>query len=149
MGGSGGKRQRERQKASTVGGKFNSIGSAEEQRANKELVVKLMGEVGSDGERMVSSNDRLFLQDVRIKMNQMGNSAAFGWRQVEAMVRIHAEVMGKRKGQEEKANGKQHGTGSQGASAEVDRVGEAGSGEEARGIKRGNGPLDTPPAGGV
>lgn len=98
MGGCGGKKKRQRAKeAATLGGKFDSIGQREEQQANLKLVTRLMGEIGPDGEKKVSSNDRLFLQDVRIKLNQSGSAAMFGWRQVEAMVRIHAEVVGARK----------------------------------------------------
>jgi hypothetical protein len=92
MGGCGGKKQRERLKATaTLGGKFNSIGSREEQQSNLALIVKLLGEIGSDG--VVSSNDRLFLDDVRIKLRQMGQNASFGWRQVEKMVAVHKAVV--------------------------------------------------------
>ena len=112
MGGCGGKKAREKRKAgtSTLGGKFNSIGQAEEQKANHRLVVEKLGEVLSLI-KYVSSNDRLFLQDVRIKLNSFGSAATFGWRQVEAMVRIHAECLAK-----EREHGKRDGTGSTGTS---------------------------------
>lgn len=107
MGGCGGKKARERRKAgtSTLGGKFDSIGQAEEQKANHALVVRLLGDI-LPLIYYVSSNDRLFLQDVRIKLNTFGPAATFGWRQVEAMVRVHAECLQK---EEEKANGKHNG----------------------------------------
>jgi hypothetical protein len=96
MGGCGGKKAREKRKAgtSTVGGKFDSIGQVEEQQANHALVVRLLAEI-IPLVHHASSNDRLFLQDVRIKLNQQGSNAQFGWRQVEAMVRVHAEVLDK------------------------------------------------------
>ena len=96
MGGSAGNKARERRKAgtSTLGGKFSSIGTGEEQKANHRLVVEKMTEV-LPMIRHVSSDDLLFLQDVKIKLNSHGSAASFGWRQVEAMVRIHTEVKDK------------------------------------------------------
>jgi hypothetical protein len=98
MGGCGGKKQREKAKAAatgTIDGNFNSIGNAQQQQNNLALVTKLMGEIGPDGSSLpcVDSNDRLFLNDCRIKMNQGGSTSVFGWRQVAGMVRIHKAVM--------------------------------------------------------
>ena len=109
MGGCGGKKTREKRKAgtSTLGGKFSSIGSSEEQKANHRIIVEKLAEV-IPLIRHVSSDDRLFLQDCKIKLNSYGSAASFGWRQVEAMVRIHTAV--KLKEAEENENGKRHGT---------------------------------------
>ena len=92
MGGCGGKKRREKAKAGTLDNNFNSIGTAQDQMQNLELVTRLMGEIGMDGERMVDSNSKLFLQDCRIKLNQKGTGAMFGWRQVEKMVALHKQV---------------------------------------------------------
>ena len=121
MGGSAGKKARLRRKAgtSTVGGKFNSIGNQTEQQANHALVVRLLGEV-LPMLQYVSSNDRLFLQDVRIKLNVHGSAAQFGWRQVEAMVRVHAECLEADK-ERVNAKGKRDGTSGQGAGPAVGR----------------------------
>lgn len=96
MGGCGGKKQREKAKgkiAATIGGQYSSTGNLTDQQNNLALVTKLMGEIGQDGEKYAHPEDRIFLQDTRIKMNQFGSGATFGWRQVEAMVRVHKEVM--------------------------------------------------------
>jgi hypothetical protein len=95
MGGCGGKKQRLKAKTATIDGNFNSIGNVSEQKQNLALVTKLMGQIGSDGVHLpcVSDNDRLFLNDCRIKMNQSGSNAVFGWRQVEAIVRVHKAVI--------------------------------------------------------
>jgi len=102
MGGCGGKKQRERAKAAaaTMDGKFNSVGDMSQQKDNLALVTKLLGEIGRDGMVLpcVSSNDRLFLADCRIKLNQQGARAVYGWRQVESMVRIHKAVVAYREG---------------------------------------------------
>lgn len=96
MGGAGGKKARHKARESettTLGGKFLSVGSREEQASNLALVVKLMGEIGIDGERHVrDQNDLNFLSDCRIKLNQGGGYTTFGWRQVEVIVRIHKMV---------------------------------------------------------
>jgi hypothetical protein len=92
--------------ATTIGGKFQSTGKAEEQRENRALVIRLMGEIGADGKATVAKNDQLFLEDCMVKLNRYSGSSAglavFGWRQVEKMVALHAEVMAAR----EVANGK-------------------------------------------
>jgi hypothetical protein len=77
-------------------GKFDSIGDKSQQAENLSLVVRLLGEIGQDGKEMVPPIERIFLTDCLIKINQMGGSAAFGWRQVEEVVRIHAEVQYRR-----------------------------------------------------
>ena len=104
MGGSAGKKARLKRKTgtSTLDGKFNSIGGKEEQQANHALMVGKLGEV-IPLLRFVTSDDRLFLQDVRIKLNQSGSNAVFGWRQIEAMVRIHTYA--KAKEEDDKRNG--------------------------------------------
>lgn len=100
MGGSGGKRARVKARegeTTTLGGKFLSTGSREEQDANRILVLRLMAEIGSDGAKLiVEPNDKLFLTDCRIKLNSGKDHVVFGWRQVAAMVRIHKHVQGKR-----------------------------------------------------
>ena len=97
MGGCGGKKQREKRKAGTgPGGQFDSIGQKEQQQQNLALCTRLLGEIGSDGERLADSNDKLFLQDCRIKLNQFGANAMFGWRQVESMVRVHGYIQERR-----------------------------------------------------
>jgi hypothetical protein len=75
------------------GGKFDSIGNKSQQQENLALAVRLLGEIGADGKEMVPTNERLFLIDCMIKINQEGTRATFGWKQVEELVRIHAEVM--------------------------------------------------------
>lgn len=111
MGGCGGKKQREKRKVgtSTLGGKFSSIGSGEEQRANHRLIVEKLAEV-IPLVHHVSSDDRLFLQDCKIKLNQLGAAATFGWRQVEAMMRIYTDAMAKEE------NGKRNRASSKGTS---------------------------------
>jgi len=129
MGGSGGKRERQR-RVSTLGGKFQSIGSKEEQDSNRELVVRLMARIGPEGEKEVGTIDRIFLQDCKIKMNQFGQNVQFGWRQVENIVRIHDQIMAKREERNANTNrqgqgqgAKRDGTGSAGAGPAVDRSG--------------------------
>lgn len=102
MGGCGGKKQRERQKAaSTIGGKFDSTGKSADHKANCALVTAKVGEIlgmlqdAPHGHSWADTNDRLFMQDVRIKLNQYGSNAVFGWRQVEAVVALHGRVQAK------------------------------------------------------
>ena len=111
MGGCGGKKTREKRKAgtSTLGGKFSSIGSSEEQKANHRIIVEKLAEV-IPLIRHVSSDDRLFLQDCKIKLNSYGSAASFGWRQVEAMMRIDTDAMAKEE------NGKRNRASSKGTS---------------------------------
>lgn len=78
-------------RARTVGGKFNSIGSAEQQEDNVALVTRLCGQIGVDGYLLVKPEDRPFIDDTRYKLNAAGYKA-FGWRQVEKMVTIHKYV---------------------------------------------------------
>lgn len=76
----------------TVGGKFNSIGGGPTQQENAALVVRLVGEIGAEGHATLNTEDRLFLDDTKFKLNQTGNKM-FGWRQVERIVIIHRNVM--------------------------------------------------------
>ena len=122
MGGSGGKRYRDRLKRTeaTINGNFNSIGNASEQKQNLALVTRLLGEIGHDGyySAVVDSNERLFLTDCKIKLNQEGSRATYGWRQVEKLVAIHSRVMKHREGhnggQVQKAKGESSGAGQSG-----------------------------------
>lgn len=81
--GNGGKSQR------CVGGKFTSTGTKTQMAENLALVIRLMGEIGTDGMQHVEAKDKLFVDDTRLKL-QGGNGSqmVFGWRQVEAIVRI-------------------------------------------------------------
>lgn len=76
----------------TLGGKFESIGSAEQQGDNLALVTKLMGEIDR---AKVAEADRFFIEDVQSKLAGSPGikRGMFGWRQVEAVVRIHKYVM--------------------------------------------------------
>lgn len=90
-------------RVSVIGGKFNSTGDATAQRENRNLVTRLHGEImrAVDGRESVLNAildppDREFLRDTGTKLRGSGN-VMFGWRQVEAMVRVHGkiqEVMG-------------------------------------------------------
>lgn len=82
--------------ARVVGGKFHSTGVKEDVAANTALVCRLVGEIGVDGYELVAERDRPFIDDVRFKLQSGGSSAVFGWRQVEAVVRVHGEVEAKR-----------------------------------------------------
>ena len=95
MGGCGGKKSREKakQQAATIDSNFNSTGDVNDQAANRELVVRLFAEVLPYVD-LLDSNDRLFLQDCRIKMNMYGSRVVFGWRQVAKIVAIHKWVKG-------------------------------------------------------
>lgn len=85
-------------KIACIGGKFNSIGSANQQAENAALVSRLSREVGVDGYTLlVASGDltaQVFLDDTRFKLQQ--ERPQFGWRQVQRMVEIHAKVVGMR-----------------------------------------------------
>lgn len=77
------------------GGKFNSIGSAQDQEANAALVVRLLGEVGVDGYPLLTPDDKLFVDDVRLKVQAVHGTkqkVMFGWRQVEKMVEVAGKV---------------------------------------------------------
>jgi hypothetical protein len=76
----------------TIGGKFDSTGAAADQQRNCQLVTTLMGEIGRDGADLVAIPDQYFLTDCRIKLNESGSKAVFGWRQVEKIVAIAAMV---------------------------------------------------------
>lgn len=106
MGGSGGKRYRDRVKAATatIDGNFNSIGDVSEQKQNLVLVTRLLGEIGQEGYAypIVTSNERLFINDCRIKLNQEGGRSVYGWRQVASLVAIHQRVVAYRDQQETK-----------------------------------------------
>lgn len=83
---------------STLGGKFTSLPDGKSQAENAALVVRLCGEIGVDGYATLDKYDKIFIDDVRIKLRTTrGQPAMFGWRQVEAMVRIHGKVMADRK----------------------------------------------------
>lgn len=72
-----------------VGGKFASTGTKTQMAENLALVVRLMSEIGADGMQYVEAKDRLFVDDTRYKLRGgNGSQMVFGWRQVEAMVRI-------------------------------------------------------------
>lgn len=84
-------------KSRTLGGKFQSTGRAEDQNANKALITRLIAEIGQDGFDMLPPEDRIFLQDTRDKLSDRASNM-YGWRQVEAVVRIHAVVIQMRTG---------------------------------------------------
>lgn len=79
----------------TIGGKFNSTGGANDQEQNRALIAKLIGEIGQDGYDLLPSDDKLLLTDTRGKLSDR-TASMFGWRQVEAIVRIHTFVMNTR-----------------------------------------------------
>lgn len=79
-------------RVSTVGGKFNSIGSAKVQSENSALMVRLCGEIGIDGYQTLTPADKIFIDDVRHKLRSGGN-LMFGWRQIEHMVEVHKAVV--------------------------------------------------------
>lgn len=117
---------------STLGGKFDSIGNVSDQTQNLALITRLLGEIGQDGYALpcVTPNDRIFICDCRIKLNQEGGRAVYGWRQVEKMVEIHRRVVDERKRLAE--------------NAKLSGAGAVGGHNEARKPEGGNGPLDTP-----
>ncbi len=80
----------------TIDGKFNSIGGATDQLANRTLAVKLVAKIGSDGERYLSQQERTFLADCRVKLNDP-NTGMFNWRQVQELVRMEQFVAIKRR----------------------------------------------------
>lgn len=76
-----------------VGGKFHSTGTKAQMAENLALVTRLMGEIGADGMAHVKPKDKLFVDDTRYKLQgPFGGHRVFGWKQVEAMVRIAAYV---------------------------------------------------------
>lgn len=89
----------------TIGGKFNSIGDAEQVKANAELVTRLVREMDRWDLDMLEMPDLFFLDDTRRKLNQPGNKM-FGWRQVEAIVRIHKAVKEAHHGSRTRTKGK-------------------------------------------
>jgi len=93
MGGCGGKKRRERAKqvAATIDANFNSTGDVEDQGKNRELVLRLIPDIRPHVTRL-TFNDQQFIKDCLIKMNQMGSTVIFGWRQVQKMVAIHKGV---------------------------------------------------------
>lgn len=87
---------------STLGGKFTSLPDGKSQAENAALVVKLCGQIGVDGYELCDKYERIFLDDVRTKIRTThGQAPMFGWRQIEAMVKLHAKVVKAR----EAANG--------------------------------------------
>lgn len=82
-----------------VGGKFHSTGTKAQMAENLALVTRLMGEIGVDGWPHVTAADRPFVEDTRFKLRgPAGGHKVFGWRQVEAMVRIAKYVKEARDG---------------------------------------------------
>lgn len=94
----------------TIGGKFNSIGDGPTQKDNAALMVKLCGEIGSDGYRLLERDDQLFIDDCKFKMNMAGN-IMFGHKQVEKMVAVHKYVMMRRAQENAKRDGTLSGPG--------------------------------------
>lgn len=75
--------------------KFNSIGNRETQQATLALMTRLCGEVGIDGYKLLTPDEKAFIDDVRYKLNQHGSNM-FGVRQVARMKDIHTLVMARR-----------------------------------------------------
>lgn len=76
-----------------VGGKFHSTGTKGQMADNLALVTRLVGEIGSDGRALVEPKDLPFFDDTLYKLQRSGSAGGmFGWKQVEAMVRIHKYV---------------------------------------------------------
>lgn len=73
------------------GGKFDSTGNEASRGANTALIVKLLPDVES-GIRLLTPIEGDFIRDCRIKLNQMGGKATFGWRQVEKMVELSTRL---------------------------------------------------------
>lgn len=141
MGGSGGQRARAKSKSATLGGKFDSIGSASDQKANLALVTRLLSEVvGVYKWRLrVDQNDIYFIEDCKIKMNQAGSGAMFGWGQVQKMVAIHKKVVTDVL--------HPHDTNSQ-LNAQLSRSSPVGRDTQARVTEGGDAPLGAPSTGG-
>lgn len=82
-----------RKSTSTLGGKFNSIGTREEAEGNTALVRRLSASITPAQFTKLEAGDRVFLEDVRYKLRVgSGSKAQFGWRQVEAMVALHRRL---------------------------------------------------------
>lgn len=82
-----------------VGGKFHSTGTKGQMAENLALVTRLMGEIGKDGLPLVLPKDRPFIDDTLFKLRSgVAGSRVFGWKQVEAVVRVAAYVKEARDG---------------------------------------------------
>lgn len=86
----------------TLGGKFNSTGTADDMERNLALVTRLVGQIGQDGEKMLTGPDATFFEDVRYKL-QGNERRMFGWRQVEALQRISQQVEAQREQERKRA----------------------------------------------
>lgn len=84
---------------STLGGKFTSMGNSQSQGDVAALMVKMCSEIGTDGYLTLTKYDKIFIDDVRIKIRTThGQAPMFGYRQLEKMVAVHKAVMEARGG---------------------------------------------------
>lgn len=78
----------------TVGGKYTSTGNKAQMAENLTLVTRLIGEIGVDGYPFVLDRDKPFIDDTRFKLRGASSQTkVFGFKQVEALVGIHAYVV--------------------------------------------------------
>lgn len=84
MGGRGGQKQRKR---TGPGGKFDSTGTHEQARENAALVVRILPYLELNRES-IGVADQCLIDDCRMKLQQQGTNAMFGWRQVERLVEL-------------------------------------------------------------
>lgn len=78
--------------------KFHSLGTAKQQEADRALVCKLCGEIGVDGYELLDSRDRVFIDDIRYKLQTAHRM--FGTRQVKYIQEVVEKVREVRRAQQ-------------------------------------------------